>query len=226
IPGNDANSRSRPKDKERYPNPILINEYAWLWLNRDGSTTTLTDKVYDGAFGKNLTKEKRIYLYTRTLGMLTEYWRAHRYCAGVLHFCGLGYSRSEEPRGQTSDNFINIRNLVYEPQFVKYVKPSFAPVGLMINFWDIKVNVGAEKEIEIYAINDLYDDWSGKLKIQILKGDEAVLSQTKEITIPALEREIIKTQVEFPSEKGDYQLVAEINLDGESVKSIRDFSVE
>lgn len=226
IPGNTASDHMPPKNQDRYANPIIINEYGWLWLNRDGSTTTLTDRVYDVAFGENLTKEERIYLYNRHLGILTEYWRAHRYCAGVLHFCGLAYSRPDEPRGQTSDHFIDIKNLIYEPQFVKYVKPAFAPVGLMINFWENKVESGIEKEVEIYAINDLGADWQGKLILQIQKEGQQLNSQEREITIPALGREILSFNVEMPLKKGDYRLIAEINLQGELVKSIREFSVE
>ncbi|MDV7390380.1 hypothetical protein RZS08_03460, partial [Arthrospira platensis SPKY1] len=50
IPHNSANDHDPPENREQYPNPLLINEYAWLWLNRDGSTTTLTDRVYEVAF--------------------------------------------------------------------------------------------------------------------------------------------------------------------------------
>ena len=41
----------------------------------------------------------------RYVAALTEFWRARRACAGVLHFCGLGYSR---PNGQTCDDFVDI----------------------------------------------------------------------------------------------------------------------
>ncbi len=226
IPGNDANDHDPLPGKKRYPNPLLINEYGWLWLNRDGSTTTLTDRVYDVAFGKNLTKEERIYLYTRHLGMLTEYWRAHRDCAGVLHFCGLGYSRPEEPRGQTSDHFIDIKNLVYEPLFVKYVKPAFSPVGLMINFWDIAVNPGLKKEIEIYAINDLDTPWNGILKVTLSKDNEVFSNQSRKIEIASLDRVITTFQIDIPRESGDYRLEAEIEYERESVKSIREFTIK
>ncbi len=180
VPGKTASNYMPPKDKKRYPNAVIINEYAWLWLNRNGSTTTITDKVYDVAFGENLTKDERIYLYARNLGMLTEYWRAYRYCAGVLHFCGLGYSRPEEPRGQTSDHFIDIKNLIYEPQFVKYVRPSFAPVGLMIDFWEVKTKPGDERDITVYAINDLYEGWKGKLTFKIVNENEQIVSEERE----------------------------------------------
>ena len=51
---------------------------------------------------------------------------------GVLHFCGLGYSRTN---GQTCDNFIDIEKLRYEPEFQRYMADAFAPVGLMIDEW-------------------------------------------------------------------------------------------
>ena len=226
IPRNTASDHMPPKNKKQYQNPVIINEYAWLWLNRDGSTTTLTDRVYDVAFGENLTREERIYQYTRHLGMLTEYWRAYRYCAGVLHFCGLGYSRPDEPRGQTSDHFVDIKNLTYEPQFVKYVRPAFAPVGLMIDFWDIKAKSGDEKDITIYAINDLYNDWQGNLSVQITKNNEQVSDETREVTIPSLGQQLLNFQIKMPTEKGNYKLVASLDLDGEQIESIREFVIE
>ncbi|HEX41339.1 MAG TPA: hypothetical protein ENN81_04675, partial [Phycisphaerales bacterium] len=69
----------------------------------------------------------------RYLAALTEFWRAHRRCAGVLHFCGLGYSRpgfEERPLGgATSDHFIDLEKLEFEPMFEQYVRDAFAPVG-------------------------------------------------------------------------------------------------
>lgn len=224
MPTNDANSHSS-KDTT-YSNPIIINEYAWLWLNRDGSTTTLTDRVYDVAFGENLTKEERVYLYCRHLGMLTEYWRAHRYCAGVLHFCGLAYSRSDEPRGQTSDHFIDIKNLIYEPQFVKYVKPAFSPVGIMVDFWDKNLPSGEELEVEVYSINDLDEVWNGEIKLRLVREDKNIKLVSQSITIPAYGKITPDFKVTIPEEKGEYKLIAEIEYRGEKVMSIREFTVQ
>lgn len=226
IPGNDANVNMPSPDNKRYPNPVIINEYAWLWLNRDGSTTTLTDRVYDVVFGENLSTKERIYQYNRHLGMLTEYWRTQRYCAGVMHFCGLAYSRPNEPRGQTSDHFIDITKLIFEPQFEKYVKPAFAPVGLMINFWEKNIQAGENLNIEIYAINDLDSAWNGPLTLTINKMDEVISSQVQQIAIGALDKLITINPVKMPSSKGEYQLIAKINFMGESIKSIREFSVK
>jgi beta-galactosidase len=225
IPDNDANQHDPAKDGQRYPNPPLINEYGWLWLNRDGSTTTLTDQIYEVAFGPDLTREQRIYIYTRYLGMLTEYWRAQRNCAGVLHFCGLGYSRPQEPRGQTSDNFIDIENLEFEPSFVKYVKSAFSPVGIMINFWENSAQAGERKEIEIVAINDLESGWEGVLRLAVRNGEKEISAREARLNLEAYGRVTHLFEIEFPPEAGDYQLVAEIEVGGEPVKSIREFSI-
>ncbi|MHC4545001.1 MAG: glycosyl hydrolase 2 galactose-binding domain-containing protein, partial [Planctomycetota bacterium] len=163
--------------------PIVINEYAWLWLNRDGTTTCLTDKVYKSLLGPGSTVAQRRLLYARYLAALTEFWRCHRKCAGVLHFCGLGYSRAgDKPRpegGATSDHFLNIETLEFEPDFEKYVKDAFSPVGLCINKWDEKFSPGAEVQVPVIVINDLYKDWMGNVHLRILRGDETISEQTK-----------------------------------------------
>ncbi len=224
IPGNDANKNSPTADGSRYPNPLLINEYAWLWLNRDGSKTTLTDRVYDVCFGKDLTSEERINIYTKHLGMLTEYWRAHRKAAGVLHFCGLGYSRPNEPRGQTSDHFIDINTLTYEPNFIEQVKPAFSPVGVMINYWEKTIHAG-EYPFEIYLINDLNESWQGEFKLSLLKDGKVLSTININKYLQAVGRDIFEAKIEIPYVKGDYQLHAEIMVNDESVKSVRGFKV-
>jgi len=65
VPGNGPNERSKAGTK--FNNPIVINEYAWLWLNRNGTKTTLTDKVYPNCWGPGLTVDQRLDRYTRTL---------------------------------------------------------------------------------------------------------------------------------------------------------------
>ena len=95
-------------------NPVIINEYGWLWLNRDGSTTTLTKKLYENLLGKESTPEARWETYAKYTAAETEFWRCHRNAAGVLHFTALGYARTN---GQTCDNWIDLANLTWEPQF-------------------------------------------------------------------------------------------------------------
>jgi len=210
--------------------PIIINEYAWLWLNRDGTPTCLTGPVYEKLLGPNSTTEQRRELYAKYLAAKTEFWRAHRACAGVLHFCGLGYSRpGDKPRpegGATSDHFIDLEKLVFEPNFEKYVRDAFAPVGLMLDYWGQDLPAGQGHEFKIVAINDLYQDWKGAVRLRLMKGDKAVASQDKPCTIAALGSEALSFRLPVPSEPGEYTLAAELTAKGQKpVRSIRDAKI-
>jgi beta-galactosidase len=226
FPHNGPDQFSPPTDGKHYKNPIIVNEYGWLWLNRDGSTTTLSDSIYAYLFPEADTPEKRLEIYAKNLGMLTEYWRSHRICAGVLHFCGLGHSRPHFPRGQTSDNFRDIKNLEFDPFFYKYVKPAFSPVGLMIDFWDTKLKSGSELKVNINLINDTYEPWDGSVKLSVISGARILNNISIKTNLVALGRRIVSIPVKMPEEKGPYKLIAEITYKGESVKSIREYSIE
>jgi hypothetical protein len=224
-PSNDPNDHSPSPTGKRYTNPVILNEYGWLWLNRDGSPTTLTDKVYETLFPHADTPEKRFEIYAKNLGILTEYWRAHRKAAAVMHFCGLGYSRPKSPRGQTSDNFIDIQNLKYEPHFYKYVRPAFSPVGVMFDFWEKQVSPGCNLNLSIYLINDTYDLVENKLKLRLIKDDKIVIEKQIIIDLKELQKKILEIPLTIPMEEGDYSLEAELIYKGESIKSVREFVV-
>ena len=226
VPDNGPNEHSPAEGGKRYENAVIINEYAWIWLNRNGTPTTLTDKVYETLFPQADSPAERYTQYARYLGMMTEYWRAHRQCAGVLHFCGLGYSRPEEPRGQTSDNFTDIVNLTYEPHFYQYVRPAFNPVGLMVDLWDRSLPAGQSLDFPLYVINDLRDEWSGEVHIGLRRGQERIPEQSVMVQVSPLGREIMPVHITLPAEAGPLQLVAWIAYRDEVVSSIRDITLK
>jgi beta-galactosidase len=211
--------------------PIIINEYGWMWLNRDGSTTCLTGPVYEKLLGPNSTVEQRRETYAKYLAAMTEFWRAHRECAGVLHFCGLGYSRAgDKPRpegGATSDHFINLEKLVFEPNFEKYVRDAFAPVGLMLDYWGQELPAGQEQEFKVVVINDLYQDRQGTVRLRLMPRDNKVVaSQETPCTVAALGSETVSLKLPLPSVPGAYTLVAELRAEGQKpVRSFRDAEV-
>jgi beta-galactosidase len=219
-------NKSKDEDRKTVKFPIIINEYGWLWLNRDGSPTTLDKGIYANVFPEADTPEKRFEVYAKIMGMKTEFWRAHRLAAGVLHFCGLSYSRSTYPIGQTSDNWYDVKNLVMEPHFVQYMKPAFSPVGLMINFWKTNVVAGKEQEFTMMMVNDTYEKWSGKIKLTLEKDGKVIRKQTINAKIQALGNEKYSSTLKLPIEKGKYKLVARIVYNKESVKSTRDITIE
>lgn len=217
------------EQQKSMPAPIIINEYCWLWLNRDGSPTSLTNDVYSGMLGANSTVEQRRMMHARNVAALTEFWRAHRKVAGVLHFCGLGYSRAgDKPRpegGATCDDFVDLQNLVFEPLFEKYVRDSFAPLGLMINAWDEKYPAGAH-EFPIIVINDTYDAWKGTVSVRVLGDGKTIAEKSQACEVAPVGTQNVDVGIEIPSQPGRYQLEAVLTgPSGEPVRSLRDFEV-
>jgi beta-galactosidase len=210
--------------------PIIINEYAWLWLNRDGTPTCLTANIYEKLLGADSTTEQRRLLYAKYLAALTEFWRGGRKCAGVLHFCALGYSRAgDKPRpegGATSDHFIDLEKLTLEPNFERYVRNAFAPVGLMIDYWGQDVTAGTERQFNVVVINDTHDREEGSVRLQLLRDDKPITVQTRLFTIGALGRKTLSFTLILPSEAGQYTLTATLVIAmQEAVQSVRDVPV-
>jgi hypothetical protein len=210
--------------------PIIINEYAWLWLNRDGTPTCLTANVYEKLLGADSTTEQRRVLYAKYLAALTEFWRAGRECAGVLHFCGLGYSRAgDKPRpegGATSDHFVDLEKLTFEPQFERYVRDSFAPVGLMIDYWGQALRAGERQAMKVVVVNDLDEPWRGGVRLRLSKNGREVTRLETNCQVEALGRGVIAFEQPVPTEVGDYVLTAELTAEGQgTVRSVRDVKV-
>ncbi len=203
--------------------PYLINEYGWLWINRDGSLPTLTVQVYRRMLGENATPDACRTLYARHLAAKTEFWRHRRKCAGVLHFCGLGYSRSD---GQTSDNFIDVKNLVFEPHFADYVRDAFAPVGVMIDYWNEEAEKGQKLNLPVSVINDRNDDWSGNVRLRILQGGKVLHEECRAIAVPALGQQSLPFVWTVPAAAGQYLFEAALLREGQPpVRSLRDLTV-
>ncbi|MEI6656293.1 MAG: glycoside hydrolase family 2 TIM barrel-domain containing protein [Verrucomicrobiota bacterium] len=205
-------------------NPVIINEYGWLWLNRDGTATTLTRDLYKNLLGPDSTTEQRRHLYARYTAAETEFWRSHRACAGVLHFCGLGYSRAD---GQTSDHWLDVEKLTWEPEFFKYVRDAFAPVGLMIDAWAEDYSGGKPQEFPVVVINDLDKPWQGTLRFRLLSDGLTVLEKSLPCQVPALGETKLAFTGDIPAKPGKYQAEAAlIQPESEMVRSLRDFLVK
>lgn len=215
VPDNGPRQGAKP--------PYLINEYGWLWVNRNGTLPTLTTQVYLRELGPDSTVEQRRHYYARMLAAKTEFWRGRRRCAGVLHFCGLGYSRND---GQTSDHFVDVKNLVYEPEFFQYVRDAFAPVGVMLDFWETEVSPGASSTFPVQGLNDLESSWTGSVRLRLLKGEEVLWEKAQALAIPAWDIATAQFDAAMPAELGSYTLEAALLRDGHTaVRSLRDLTV-
>ncbi|HOQ45544.1 MAG TPA: glycoside hydrolase family 2 TIM barrel-domain containing protein [Bryobacteraceae bacterium] len=189
----------------------IINEYEWLWLNRDGTPTTLTEKVYASALGKDATPQQRFEEYAYSLAAITEYWRAHRNMAGVLYFTFLTASF---PGAFTSDNFRDVKTLELEPHFADYMPHAFNPLGVYVNFFQRSVKAGSRRNFRIIVINDEYRAARGKLALVVeAAGGKEVAREEIPLYVPPNGQQIYDIPLVLPSTPGKYMLKAIASAD-------------
>ena len=204
---------------------VVINEYGWLWVNRDGTPTTLTSELYGKLLGAGATPEQRFHTQATYIAAETEFWRAHRHAAAVMHFTTLGYAR---PDGQTSDHWTKggVAKLEWEAEFHKYVRDAFAPVGLMVDYWKSRPVHGAKARVPVILINDLDQPWQGPVTLSLKRGNRTLFSAKQDCRLEPLGQAKIGFDITWPEEVGPCVLEAALRgADGEPVHSVRDMEI-
>jgi beta-galactosidase/beta-glucuronidase len=199
--------------------PCILNEYGYLWLNRDGTPTTLTKPYYDAVLGSDATPDQRRYHYARMLASLTEYWRSTRTCFGVLHAFILGQSI---PDGATSDNLVDVDNLEFDPYFENYVKDAFSPLGICIEYWEWPLSKGKNFDCPIVLTNDMDVRQTGLIKIVLSSEEKTLYEKSVAFEVEAFLQKRQFVRIELPKDPGKYRLVATIERQGfDDVSSLR-----
>jgi beta-galactosidase len=108
-------------------------------------------KTLPRLLGEQNTTANRFALQAYLLGGETEFWRAYRRYAGVLHFV---YLTASDPRAFTSDHFQDLQHLRLEPHFEKAMQQAFNPLGVYLNFWQPTLTAGEPYDYTIAMVND------------------------------------------------------------------------
>lgn len=169
--------KPRPGSLPSDTNPPLINEYGWLWLNRDGTPTLLTENVYAQLLGTNSTACERLDLYAYLLAGKTEFWRAHRQFAGIVHFV---YLTCSYPGVYTADHFADVTNLRLDPAFADYMGEAFKPLGVYVNFFQPTLRAGVRRDFTVMMVNDGYDAKTGTLRLALSDGKGKELTRAEQ----------------------------------------------
>ncbi len=206
----------------------IINEYGWLWLNRDGTPAKLSKLVYDYVIPGASVEERRD-LYARYLAMMTELYRHQTRInvAGIMHFCALTFSDPET--AYTGDNYIDLDRPTFDPLFVKYVRDAFAPVGLMIDLWGQNSRQvwgpqyapGTEITVPVMVKNDSAENWSGEVLLRLLKDGKEIQKQSRKLEVGTAGRGDVTYSLQCPDDAGRYELIAELEDCGKRVRSYR-----
>ena len=204
---------------------MVINEYGWHWVNRDGTPTTLTRELYGNVLGANATPAQRFHMQATWLAADTEFWRAHRKAAAVMHFTTLGYAA---PDGQTCDHWTKggVAKLQWEPEFHRYVSDAFAPVGLMVDYWKDRSVHGAKARVPVVAHQRPRPGVAGTGHVALKRGDQTLFEAKQECRLNPLGRAKIGFDIAWPEEVGPCVLEAELRgADGEAVHSVREMEI-
>ena len=191
---------------------MILNEYGWLWLNRDGSPTELTKKLYPRLLGENATAEDRLAMNAYLLAGITEYWRAYRQYAGVLHFV---YLMSSDPLGYTADHFRDIEKLELDPHFRDYMSHAFAPLGVYLSFWQRTLQAGAERSFPVMMVNDEPRPAAGTLTLALDgEGGRRLASKSVPYSLGALGQQTYYLDLRIPEARGKCLLRAIVEPSG------------
>ena len=178
---------------------LILNEYGWTWLNRDGSPTELTKDLYPRLLPAGATADDRLALNAYLLAGITEFWRAYRQYAAVLHFV---YLMSSDPAGYTADHFRDVEKLELDPHFRDYMSQAFAPLGVYLSFWQPELAPG-KRTFRVMLVNDEYEEASGTLTISL-----AEKAAQKPFTVGALGQTTSNIDLDVPETPGDFLLQA------------------
>lgn len=199
--------------------PYVLNEYGWLWLDRDGTPTALSEGVWDhliGAGPHSAAVYREAYAYL--VAGLTGFWRSHGGYAGVLHFTHLGYSREG---GATSDNWIDVANLTLEPRWERYAAAAFAPTAAYIDTWNTDWTAGETVDVPVRLVNDEAVAVSGVLLLRAVSETGTVLyeSEPHAVSVDAWATTEREVPLVVPTQTGPWVLDAVLTPEGERPSS-------
>ena len=186
----------------------ILNEYGWLWLNRDGSPTLLTDKLYPRLMqGKPDTAAARFAMQAYLLAGETEFWRSTRHYAAILHFV---YLSSSDPHQFTSDHFVNVKTLQLEPNFAARMEQAMRPLGVYLNFWQPRLPPAAMHDFAVSLTNDDDRPHTGTLRLVFRNaaGSESSTATERAVHVEPLGARSFTFTVATPSQPGGYAVDA------------------
>jgi hypothetical protein len=204
--------KPRPGSLPSDHNAPLINEYGWLWLNRDGTPTRLTENLYSQLLGTtNVTSRERLDLYAYLLAGKTEFWRAHRQYAGIIHFV---YLTCSYPGVYTADHFADVTKLKLDPAFADYMGEAFKPLGVYLNFFQPTIASGPHT-FTVMLVNDYGKPIDGDMVLTLEDQKGKVLARAqKPFSLRELGDQALEVQLAVPNATGKLMLRATAKAKG------------
>ena len=113
-----------------------------------------------------------------------------------------------------------------DPYFYVSLKRSFLPDPRMIDMWEKSIGSGKQLIFPLHVINDLPDEWNDDVRIFIRNEKEVISEKSVSFELLPYGKEIREISIDMPINIGAYQIIAEIQANSDTVRSIRDIRVE
>jgi len=163
----------------------------------------LNTPIYE-SIAKGFSNTERQEFYAYLMAAETEYFRAHRNYAGVLHF---DYLTGDFKGAITGDIFKNPETLEPVPVYDDYFSEIFKPLGVYVNFFPEYVSPASDHNIAVMLVNDEYRLINGNIEMHLYNSEGNSVSSIREpFSIGDLSQKTCMLKLHFPSEQGDYLL--------------------
>ena len=189
----------------------VLNEYDWIWVNRDASSTVLSIPLFHRLVGEDKSGRDYVKFAAYLWAGLTEYWRAHRNYAGVLCFTYLTMSHRD---AYTGDFFQDIEKLQLQPEYQDALTNAFSPVGVYLNFWQPKLKAGDTHDMAVSLVNDEYQAATGKVALTVEMEGRELTRREVDVRVSALGQQTYVLHVPFPPNKGACEIKATLHRAG------------
>jgi hypothetical protein len=161
--------------------------------------------------GTNVTSRERLDLYSYLLAGKTEFWRAHRAYAGIIHFV---YLTCSYPGVYTADHFTDVTRLKLDPAFADYMAEAFKPLGVYINFFQPTIPARTRRDFTIMLVNDYDRPVAGKVVLTLESARGQTLARAEQpFSMIALGNTAIEIPLEVPGSSGKCVLKASAQPD-------------
>jgi hypothetical protein len=191
--------------------PAVVNEFLWWWLDSEGQPATLTDDVVERWLGRGYSQEDLIRHQSYLATELVELFRRMN-IAAIQPFVYL--SNNAGPTGHWFSG--PIAELRPKPVLAA-LKNAFAPFGISLELWDRHFFTGEHRTVQLYVMNDLTVQRSGRVQYGVCDAAGAwVSSKTLDVSAEPSRMFLVPLEFEFPDRVGTFSVRAELCTAGGS----------
>jgi beta-galactosidase len=190
------------------PQPTMLNEFCWWWLDRNERPAPLMAGVVERWLGPDWTGDELVAHQGFLARELVELFRRMRVNA-IQPFVYLSNSSGPTAHWFSGD----IAKLMPKPVLAA-LRDAFAPFGVSIELWDRHFTCGEQRTVRVFVFNDEPVAVRGELSCALVDAaGRTVFERTQAVLADPSADDVIPVTVPFPVSPGAYILRAVLSRD-------------